>query len=160
MTHDKTLATVRRVLDEHRHVDGALLPILHAVQDALGSVPADVVPVIADALNLSRAEVHGVISYYHDFHSIPAPHRLQICRAESCQALGGEELLAHARRHLGCGEFDASDDGAFSVEPVYCLGLCSLSPALSLNGRVHARMTPKKLDALVAREREAKEANA
>jgi formate dehydrogenase subunit gamma len=149
-------AAVRVALSRHAHEPGALLPVLHDVQDALGYIPADGVPVIADALNLSRAEVHGVISYYHDFRAVPPPpHRLRICRAEACQAMGGEALLAHARQTLGCDAHETSRDGVFAVEAIHCLGLCAVSPALALDGQVHARMTPRKLDALVALAREA-----
>lgn len=149
-------ATVQAVLARLAGEPGALLPILHALQDALGHVPGDAVPRIADALNLSRAEVHGVISYYHHFRSTPAPaHTVQICRAEACQSMGGEALLAHARAHLGCGLHHTSGDGAFTVEAAYCLGLCACSPALAINGEVHARMTPQKFDALVAQARSA-----
>lgn len=149
-------ATVQAVLARLAGEPGALLPILHALQDALGHVPADAVPRIADALNLSRAEVHGVISYYHHFRSAPGPrHQVQICRAEACQSMGAEALWEHARAHLGCGLHDHSGDGQFAVEAAYCLGLCACSPALALDGQVHARMTPQKFDALVAQARSA-----
>ena len=144
-------ATVQDVLVRLADEPGALLPILHAVQDTLGYVPPDSVPAIADALNLSRAEVHGVISYYHHFRSSPpTPHTVQVCRAEACQSMGAEALLAHARQHLGCGTHAESGDGRFTVEPAYCLGLCASSPAVTVDGQVHARMTPQKLDALIA----------
>ncbi len=153
--HDVT-ATVQGVLARMANAPGALLPVLHALQDALGCVPADAVPAIADALNLSRAEVHGVISYYHHFRSSPpTPHTVQVCRAEACQSLGAEALLAHARQHLGCGLHAQSGDGAFTVEAAYCLGLCASSPAITVDGQVHARMTPQKFDALVAHARQA-----
>lgn len=149
-------ATVQAVLARLAGEPGALLPILHALQDTLGHVPDAAVPRIADALNLSRAEVHGVISYYHHFKRAPGPaHTLQICRAEACQSMGAEALLAHARAHLGCGPRDTSGDGAFAVEAVYCLGLCACSPALAIDGQVHARVTPQKFDALVAQARSA-----
>lgn len=148
------LATVLAVLNRRAGEPGALLPILHEVQDALGFIPPSVVPQIAQALNLSRAEVHGVISYYHHFRSKPAArHVVRICRAESCQAMGAEALLAHAERHLGCAVHGHSRDGAFTLEPVYCLGLCASSPALMLDEEPHARMTPKRFDALVAQAR-------
>jgi formate dehydrogenase subunit gamma len=131
---------VERVIAERRHLDGALMPILHGVQDALGWVPADAVPRIAEALNLSRAEVHGVISYYHHFRqSPPKGPVLQVCRAEACRSVGGEVLLAQAQAAGGC-----------SVEPVYCLGLCAMSPAVMLQGQPHARMTPAKLSDLMS----------
>ncbi|MEB0112132.1 formate dehydrogenase subunit gamma [Variovorax sp. RTB1] len=135
---------------------GALLPILHDVQDALGYVPADQVPPIAEALNVSRAEVHGVVTYYHHFRSAPAArHVLQICRAEACQSMGANALMAHAELRLGCSAHDSaksstSADGAFTLEPVFCLGLCASSPALLLDDELHARMTPRAFDALIA----------
>ena len=148
-------AAVQQVLACLRDRPGALLPILHAVQDMLGYVPPHAVPQIADALNLSRAEVHGVISYYHHFRTQPAaPHTLQVCRAEACQAMGGEALLAHARAHLHCGTHHTSGDGRFTVEPAYCLGLCASSPAVMLDGQVHARVSPQRLEALVAQARQ------
>jgi formate dehydrogenase subunit gamma len=148
------LAAVARVLAERAHLPGALLPVLHGIQDALGYIPPEAVIEIAQALGLSRAEVHGVVTYYHHFRTQPPGRRmLQVCRAESCRSMGGEELLGHARAVLGCSATQTrSADGAFSVEPVYCLGLCALSPALQLDGRVHARMTPERLDALLRGE--------
>ncbi|VTU21400.1 NADP-reducing hydrogenase subunit HndA [Variovorax sp. SRS16] len=144
------LAIVREVLERRAAMPGALLPILHDVQDALGHIPAELVPEIAGALNLSRAEVHGVVSYYHHFRSQPAGRRVvQICRAESCQAMGAEALLAHAQHRLGCGLHGTTKDGEFSLEPVYCLGLCASSPAMMLGDEPHARVTPQVFDALL-----------
>jgi formate dehydrogenase subunit gamma len=126
------------------------------VQDALGHVPADQVPAIAEALNLSRAEVHGVVTYYHHFKSAPAAlHVVQICRAEACQSMGADALMAHAELRLGCAAHGSSHggtsrDGAFTLEPVFCLGLCASSPALMLDGELHARVTPRGFDALIA----------
>lgn len=155
MSPDPTPAVhdvVQGVLAEHAGLPGALLPILHAVQHALGHVPAEAVPQIAAALNLSRAEVHGVVTYYHHFRSEPAGRQvLQVCRAEACQSRGAEALLSHARQHLGCSaEQPTSADGAWTVEPVYCLGLCASSPAVQLGDRLHARMTASRLDAVLA----------
>lgn len=131
---------VASVISERRHLDGPLMPVLHGVQEALGWVPPGAVDQIAQALNLSRAEVHGVITYYHHFrhHPVHSPV-LQVCRAESCRTVGAEALMQHARAAGGC-----------SVEPVYCLGLCALSPAVMLEGRPHARVTPQRLDELLA----------
>ena len=141
-------------LARHAGEPGALLPILHDVQDALGFVPSAAVPPIATSLNVSRAEVHGVVTYYHHFRAAPAArHVVQICRAEACQARGAEALLAHAQRHLGCGAQGLSMDGEFTLEPVYCLGLCTISPALMLDGELHARVTPEAFDDLVAQTR-------
>ena len=154
--HADAASVVRDVLTRRASEPGALLPILHEVQDALGYVPSDQVPAIADALNLSRAEVHGVITYYHHFRSAPAArHVLQICRAEACQSMGADALMAHAELRLGCSahggaKSSASTDGAFTLEPVFCLGLCASSPALMLDDELHARMTPRAFDALIA----------
>lgn len=143
-----TLATL---IERHRARPGALLPLLHDVQDTLGHVPAEAVPAIARALNLSRAEVHGVISYYHHFRSAPpGRHVVQVCRAESCQACGAEALWHAAQAALGCPGGGTRADGAVTLEPVYCLGLCALSPALQVDDRLHARMTPDRLAHLVA----------
>ena len=144
--------TVRRVIAQRAGLDGPLLPILHGVQEALGHVPRDAVPEIASALNLSRAEVHGVVSYYHHFRQQPAGRCVvQVCRAESCQAMGAEALLAHARQRVGCSaEQPTAADGSFTVEAAYCLGLCASSPAVMVGERLHARMTPARLDAVLA----------
>ena len=131
-----------------------MLPILHDLQDALGHIPKHIVPEIAGALNLSRAEVHGVVTYYHHFRDQPAArHVVQICRAEACQAMGADALLAHAQQHLGCAVHGTSKDGAFTLEPAYCLGLCASSPAMLLDDELHARVTTKTFDALVAHAR-------
>ena len=145
-----TMETVHRLVDAHRHLPGALLPLLHAVQQALGHVPDAAVPLIAEGLNLSRAEVHGVVSYYHYFRREPAArHVLQVCRAESCQAMGADALWAHACSRLGLQEGGTSADGAVTLEPVYCLGLCAMSPAVALNEEPRARMSAPRLDALL-----------
>lgn len=146
-------ATLALVLADHPPAPGALLPLLHALQERAGHVPPEAVPAIAEHLNLSRAEVHGVISYYHFFRQAPAGRTvLQICRAEACQARGADRLLAHAEQRLACTAHSTRADGAVTVEPVYCLGLCASSPALMLNERVHARMSAAKLDALLEKE--------
>lgn len=153
-------ATVRAVLARRADEPGALLPILHEVQDLLGCIPADVVPEIASALNLSRAEVHGVITYYHHFRGEPAGRNvIQVCRAEACQALGADALLAHAERRLGCRSHASSADGRYTLEPVFCLGLCASSPAIVIDGRLHARVGPAAFDRLIgALEEDAAEA--
>ena len=145
------MTTLSALLEAHRHQPGPLLPLLHAVQDHFGHVPPQAVPQIAQALNLSRAEVHGVISYYHHFRQAPpGRHVVQVCRAEACQACGAEELLAHAERVLGCASGTTRADGAVTLEPVYCLGLCASSPAMQVDGRLQGRATPAQLDALAA----------
>lgn len=145
------LAKVAEAIAAHCDQPGALLPLLHAVQDALGYVPGQALPMIARALDLSRAEVHGVISYYHFFRSEPPGRQVvQVCRAEACQACGAEELLAHAERVLGCARHSTRADGAVTLEPVYCLGLCAASPAVQIGAKLHARVTPERLEQLLA----------
>ena len=130
---------------------GALLPILHALQDEFGYVDSAAVPLIAKALNLSKAEVHGVISFYHDFRtSPPGEHVLRICRAEACQAMGCDALIHHVESRLGAKLGETTADGAFTLEPVYCLGNCALSPSVMLDGKLHGRVSAKKADALIA----------
>lgn len=144
--------TVAALVESHRRQPGALLPLLHAVQDTFGHVPADAVPVIAKGLNLSRAEVHGVITYYHFFRQTPpGRHVVQVCRAEACQACGAEQLIAHAEKAFGCKIHATSADGAVTLEPVYCLGLCASSPAIQVDDRLHGRCTPQTLDRIAAR---------
>jgi formate dehydrogenase subunit gamma len=134
---------------------GALLPILHAIQDRLGFVPPAAVPKIADALNLSQAEVHGVIGFYHDFrHAPPGRHVMKLCRAEACQSMACEALVARLKEKEGVVFRETTKDGALTLEPVYCLGNCALAPALMLDGKLHGRITPEKLDALVRTTKE------
>lgn len=129
---------------------GALLPVLHAIQDEFSFIPAEVVPVIAKILNLSRADVHGVISFYDLFRTKPAGKKIVfICRAESCQAMGSRELEVHAKIVLGIDYHETTADGAVSLEPVYCLGNCACSPAIMINEQVHSRVTPESFDRLV-----------
>ena len=135
---------------------GALLPILHDIQDALGYIPPDAVAQIASALNLSRAEVHGVISFYHHFRTHP-PGRyvVRICRAEACQALGARSLEAHAKKTLGIDFHETTKDGAVTLEAVYCLGNCGCGPSVLVDpDELHARVTPERFDALVGSLRE------
>ena len=130
---------------------GGLLPLLHAVQDAFGYVPAEAVEPMAKGLNLSRAEVHGVISYYHHFRRTP-PGRavVQVCRAESCKGCGADALMAEVEQRLGVKAHETRADGAVSLEPVYCLGLCAQSPAMQVNDRMFARVTPERLAAVLS----------
>lgn len=138
------------IIEQHRLTPGGLLPMLHGFQDALGWVPGEVVPLVAEALNLSHAEVHGVVSYYHHFRSEPpGRHVLQICRAESCKACGADALWEQARTALGCDAHQTSADGQATLEPVYCLGLCASSPALRLDDQVHARVDGHMLGSLL-----------
>src|SRR5882757_3488138 len=124
---------------------GGLMPLLHAVQEHLGYVPADAVPIIARAMNLSRAEVHGVISFYHDFRSAPAGRSIiRVCRAESCQAMGAVELASHIQKRLGIGFGETSQDGEFTLEPVFCLGNCACSPAIVVGDDIHGRVSKSR----------------
>ena len=133
---------------------GALLPILHEVQSALGYVPKDAVPLIAQELNLSRAEIHGVISFYHYFRTEkPGRHVVQLCRAEACQAVGAAELEAHAKRTLGIDFHGTTADGAVTLEAVYCLGNCALGPSAMVDNRLQGRVSPDRFDALIAAAR-------
>lgn len=152
------LALLNNIVNQGKDEPGAMLPILHAIQDAVGYVPAEAVQIIADALNLSRAEVHGVLTYYHHFRLQPAAkHVLKMCSAEACQAVGAESLAAHAKASLGCDFHQHSTDGLFALEPVYCLGLCASGPALMVNDKdVHARVDNGKFDALLQALRGAK----
>jgi formate dehydrogenase subunit gamma len=138
-----SMALVQRIVAAKCELPGALLPILHDIQDALGYVPDAAVPLIATGLNLSRAEVHGVITYYHHFRqAAPGKHIVHVCCAEACQANGSEALAAHAQARL--------TDSDFTLEPVYCLGLCSIGPALQIDElELHARVTPEKFDELL-----------
>jgi len=130
----------------------ALLPVLHHLQDALGFVPPALVPEIAAALSLSRAEVHGVLTYYHHFRSAPpGRHVVQICQAEACRANGAEGLMAHASARLACAPGQTRADGAVTLEPVYCLGLCATGPAAVVDDQLRARMSAATLDAWAAR---------
>jgi len=130
----------------------ALLPILHHVQDALRFVPAALVPEIAAALNLSRAEVHGVVTYYHHFRSAPpGRHVVQICQAEACRANGAEALMAHAAARLACAPHATRADGAVTLEPVYCLGLCASGPAAMVDEQLRGRVSAATVDAWAAR---------
>ena len=147
-------ARVEEILRAHEGMEGPLLPILHAVQAAYGYVPRDALPVIALGLNLSRAEVHGVMSFYHDFREDPAGrHVLKLCRAEACQAMGADRVAAHAKGALGIEWYETTLDGAITLEPVFCLGLCACAPAALVDGRVVGRVDEARFDALIAEVR-------
>jgi formate dehydrogenase subunit gamma len=138
------------IIAAHRTMPGAMLPLLHAIQGHLGWVPAAAVPLIAQALNCSRADVQGVLDFYHDFRRVPAGrHVVQICRAESCQAMGARALEAHARAVLGIDFHQTSADGVLTLEPVYCLGNCACSPAVRVDDEVYGRMDAAAFDALI-----------
>jgi formate dehydrogenase subunit gamma len=139
------------IIAEHSHLEGATLVILHALQEAFGHVPEPAVPMIASALNLSRAEVHGVFTFYHDFRREPAGrHILKLCRAEACQAAGGDVLAARAEARLGITIGNTTADERVTLEPIYCLGLCATAPSAMLDGRVVGRLNEARIDALIA----------
>jgi formate dehydrogenase subunit gamma len=138
---------VSGIIAELKTKPGALLPILHAIQEVLGYVPGECVPLIATELNLSRAEVHGVISFYHYFRGTPpGRHTVYICRAEACQAMGSEALEAYAKSSLGVDYHENTSDGAITLEPVYCLGNCACSPSIMVDKKVHGRVSPERFD--------------
>ena len=143
-------ARILAAVERHRHRDGPLIEVLHDVQAEFGCIPPGSVPVIARALNLSRAEVHGVVTFYHHFRNrAPGRHVLQICRAESCQAAGGRAIESHAQKRLGIGFGDTTPDGRLTLEAVYCLGLCACSHAAMLDDEVYGRVTAESLDTLI-----------
>jgi formate dehydrogenase subunit gamma len=143
-------AVVRRIVAEHKERPGPLLEVLHAIQAAMGFIPPGAVPVVAQELNLSRAEVHGVVTFYHYFRtSRPGAHTVSLCQAEACQSMGAEGLAAHARERLGIDFHETTADGKFSLEPVYCLGNCACSPAAIIDGQLHGRLTADSFDALI-----------
>jgi formate dehydrogenase subunit gamma len=137
------------IIAEHSKVEGATLVILHALQEAFGYVPEDAVPMIANELNLSRAEVYGVFTFYHDFRAKPAGrHVLKLCRAEACQAAGGDALVERAEQKLGIALGNTTPDERVTLEPIYCLGLCATAPSAMLDGRLVGRLDAARIDAL------------
>jgi len=149
MTVDKE-ALIRDLVRQFADVPGGLLPLLHAVQEALGYVPPEVIPELAHGMGLSRAEVHGVIGFYHDFHVSPGGETtIHLCRAEACQAMGSRALEAHVKARLGIDYGETTADGKYRLEPVYCLGNCSCAPSVRIDDDVHARVSPDTFDQLV-----------
>jgi formate dehydrogenase subunit gamma len=145
---------VRGICARLKTVAGPLMPILHAVQDELGFVPPDAVPLIARELNLSIAEVHGVVSFYHYFRTAPGGrHVVHLCRAEACQSVGAAAVEAHAKRSLGVDFHGTTSDGAIRLEPVYCLGNCALGPSIMIDDRLHGRVSPQRFDELMTSAR-------
>ncbi|NVK41018.1 MAG: formate dehydrogenase subunit gamma [Oceanospirillaceae bacterium] len=137
-------------IDALKHKPGALLPILHAIQNRFGYIPSEAVAIIAESLQQTRAEVHGVISFYHHFRtSAPGSHTVQICRAEACQSMGARSLEAHAKEKLGVDYHQTTSDREITLEAVYCLGNCSCAPSVRIGDRIHGRVTPEKFDKLV-----------
>jgi len=141
---------IREIIAEHVTLEGPLLPIFHALQAEWGHVPGIATPLIADALNITQAEVHGVMSFYHDFRSAPAGrHVVKICRAEACQSVGGEAISARAMKLLGVDWHGTTKNGAVTLEPVFCLGLCACGPAAMVDGRVVGRVDVAKLERIL-----------
>jgi formate dehydrogenase subunit gamma len=151
MTESSTMqVTVQNITTSLKDKPGALLPILHAIQDTLGFVPDESIPTIAKALNLSRAEVHGVISFYHYFRNTkPGKNTIHLCRAESCQAMGGKHLENHVKSRLGIDFHETTADGQFSLEPVYCLGNCACSPAMQIGTEIYGRVSTESFDTTI-----------
>ena len=143
-------ARTTEIVAAHLALEGPLLPILHAMQAAYGYVPRDALPVIAEGLNISRAEVHGVMSFYHDFRTEPAgTHVVKLCRAEACQAVGAGALADHAKAKLGVEWHGTTRNGAVTLEPVFCLGLCACGPAALVDGQVVGRVDADTLDEIL-----------
>lgn len=143
------------IVSAHADQDGALLPVLHALQHAFGCVPPEAVPIVAGALNLSRADVHGVVTFYHDYRQAPASGRvLKLCRAEACQARGGNAAIAAVEKALGVAMGETTKDGKVTLEPTFCLGLCASGPAAMLDEKIVARLDdPARLKALIEEAR-------
>jgi formate dehydrogenase subunit gamma len=145
---------VSEIIDHCRHLDGPMLPILHMVQEEFGCIPEGAKQIIANALNLSRAEVHGVVTFYHDFRAQPAGrHVLKLCRAEACQSMGSEPLADKIKAKLAIDWHETTADGAVTLEPVFCLGLCAQAPAAMLDGELHARLDEHCLTDILAEAR-------
>ncbi len=147
-------ALANKVISREVEKPGALLPVLHALQSTFGFISERAVALVADRLNLSRAEVHGVLSFYHDFRrELPGAHHLRLCRAEACQSMGGDALAAQAQGQLGIGWGETSGDGKVTLEPVFCLGLCACAPSAMLDGKPVGRLDKARLDALIREAR-------
>lgn len=145
------LGAIQEVIEAYTHLEGPLLPILHAMMEAFDHVPEDAVQPIADALNIGRAEVHGVISFYHDFRTLPAGrHIVKICRAEACQALGANGLADAVLTRLGTSWHGTTPNGAVTIEPVYCLGLCANGPAAIIGDKVVGALDEAKLERVIS----------
>ena len=147
-THHKVV--VNAALEKHESTKGSLLPILHEIQDALGYIPSDAIDVIGKRINRSRAEVHGVVSFYHHFRTHkPGRHIIQVCRSEACQALGANDVIDKLKRTLAIDFHESTSDGQITLEPIYCLGHCACAPALMVNGEPRAKMTSERVDGLI-----------
>ncbi len=152
MSHEHwSLQRAAAVINEHAGLAGATLPILHALQATFGYVPEETIPLIAETMNLSRAEIHGVITFYHDFRREPAgQHVIKLCRAEACQAVGAVALAEHVKRRLGIDWHETTPDGRVTLEPVFCLGLCACGPAALVDDRPVSGLDPATFDAALS----------
>ncbi len=146
-----TEQTISEIITRHALSEGPLLPMLHDIQAELGHVPQDAVPMLAEALNIGRAKVHGVLSFYHDFRDAPTGrHVVKICRAEACQSVGANALSDHALEKLGTEWHGTTPNGSITIEPVYCLGLCACGPAVMVDGRLEGRVDTARMDELLS----------
>ena len=146
----QTTQRIEEILTAHKGLEGALLPILHAVQAEFGYVPQEVLPSIAKNLNISRAEVHGVVSFYHDYRETPAGrHVIKLCRAEACQAMGADQVAAHVQKSLGVDWHETTADGAVTLDPIFCLGLCACGPAAMVDGKLIGRVDIARMDKII-----------
>lgn len=147
---DPDAARVRAIAEARTGEPGPLLEILHDIQHEFGHLPSATVPVVADVLNLSRAEVHGVVSFYADFRtSPPAETSIAICRGEACQAVGAEALVDHVKARLGVDVGAQTAEGSVELQQIFCFGNCALGPTASVAGRLHGRLTTERLDTLI-----------
>jgi formate dehydrogenase subunit gamma len=147
-------ARAAAIIEELKGLEGPLLPILHGIQEEFGHVPAETLPVIAEALNISKAEVHGVVTFYHDYRKEPAGrHVLKLCQAEACQSMGSDAIAAKLKQLLGIGFHETAKDGSVTLEPVYCLGLCACAPSAMLDGEVIGRLDDEALEEIAAEVR-------
>ncbi len=144
------MTELQKIIDQHAGEPTSLLPILHDVQEEFGHIPETAVEPIAEALGRSKAEIYGVVSFYHDFRTTPAgTHEIKICRAEACQSVGAEKLVKDLLQAFGLNDFGTTKDGKVTIEAVYCLGLCPLSPAALVDGEPMGRASVKKLEGAV-----------
>lgn len=149
LEHEEAL--VQAAIEAHRGMEGAALPILHAVQESVGYIPERALPLIAEALNVSRAEMHGIVTFYHDFRREPAGrHVVKVCRAEACQSAGGRDVAERLSRQLGLAFGETSPDGQVTLEAVYCLGLCACAPSAMVDGRVMGRLDTEAAERIAA----------
>lgn len=150
-SHPWSAERAKTIVSDNRHLRGALLPILHALQEEFGYIDEQAIPLLASELNLSRADVHGVVSFYHEFRrEKPGRHVIKVCRAEACQAMGANALVDHIKSKLQVDVHGTTADGAFTLEQVFCLGNCALSPAVMIDEQLHGRVSPARFDALAA----------